>query len=380
MKNHFIRLICVLIVYSCSKDSNSLVLTKEYSFDETNSYIMLQDGESIDLITSEDRKFEIGKVLRVKPIDNFTIEVSNFTPLDLENVTITAKINEIDQELILFKINKISAHALKQIRYSFLEEGTVFYTSSGEEIDLSKYKLSGIDAENIILDFSGETEILKKLKSLNKLNWKIRWHDYGYHIYNATGDKWKIGVNAKDFRMFSGLMINLAYTVVSDEFRQDFINETITDNGGTYMTWEDKEQVLQRLFDIKFFEASVSTDRGWGGGKDGKTFGMPGYVVDGYLANPEYPFIHMATHEIGHMLGYWHSSSMTYPQPRSVTPEELARGIKPRGISEVGARVAKILKKDYPVNIENYYKPDDFNNNSSRKFVNNNPIFNCQLH
>ena len=57
---------------------------------------MLQDGESIDLITSEDRKFEIGKVLRVKPIDNFTIEVSNFTPLDLENVTITAKINEID--------------------------------------------------------------------------------------------------------------------------------------------------------------------------------------------------------------------------------------------------------------------------------------------
>ena len=132
MKNHFIRLICVLIIYSCSKDSNSLVLTKEYSFDETNSYIMLQDGESIDLITSEDRKFEIGKVLRVKPIDNFTIEVSNFTPLDLENVTITAKINEIDQELILFKINKISAHALKQIRYSFLEEGTVFYTSSGE--------------------------------------------------------------------------------------------------------------------------------------------------------------------------------------------------------------------------------------------------------
>ena len=179
------------------------------------------------------------------------IEVSNFTPLDLENVTITAKINEIDQELILFKINKISAHALKQIRYSFLEEGTVFYTSSGEEIDLSKYKLSGIDAENIILDFSGETEILKLLKSLNKLN--IRWHDYGYHIYNATGDKWKIGVNAKDFRMFSGLMINLAYTVVSDEFRQDFINETITDNDGTYMTWEDKEQVLQRLFDIKFF-------------------------------------------------------------------------------------------------------------------------------
>ena len=99
---------------------------------------MLQDGESIDLITSEDRKFEIGKVLRVKPIDNFTIEVSNFTPLDLENVTITAKINEIDQELILFKINKINAHALKQIRYSFLEEGTVFYSCSGEEIDLSQ--------------------------------------------------------------------------------------------------------------------------------------------------------------------------------------------------------------------------------------------------
>ena len=68
---------------------------------------MLQDGESIDLITSEDRKFEIGKVLRVKPIDNFTIEVSNFTPLDLENVTITAKINEIDQELINLLISKL---------------------------------------------------------------------------------------------------------------------------------------------------------------------------------------------------------------------------------------------------------------------------------
>jgi len=54
---------------------------------------MFQDDESMSVMFSEERRYEIAKVLRVRPIDNFTIEVADFAPVDIESELILAEIN-----------------------------------------------------------------------------------------------------------------------------------------------------------------------------------------------------------------------------------------------------------------------------------------------
>lgn len=57
-------------VFGCRKDKDagppppSPVTTREYTFD-ANAALMFQDGETVAQMTSESRRYEIGKVLRV---------------------------------------------------------------------------------------------------------------------------------------------------------------------------------------------------------------------------------------------------------------------------------------------------------------------------
>ena len=365
MRKVFLTIIC-LIAFSCSKDKdNGTTSIKEYSFDESNSELMYKDSDDVSEITSSDLRYEIGKVIRVKPIDNFTIEVANFSPIDLEDVTILAQIDGMDQQLNFFKINKINAHATKQIRYSFLDEGTLFNSTTGKKIDLTEYKESGIGTENITFNFSGESEILIKLKSLNKLNWEIKWHDY--NLYNDPNDKWKLDIAPKDARRLSGLMINLGYVLVSKEFEQEFLSEVIFDNEKDTLNQTEKELVFNKLLDLDYFQVGIPTTTSGRGGAP-YVFGLAEHILNGYIASPGRPFTWIAVHEIGHMLGYYHDSNMTYPSPRRPTPEEEANGIYPQGISEVGTRIAELLQTrgDFIVTPNNYYKPEDFTDNSSR--------------
>ena len=164
MKKFLSIIIICLSIISCSKDNVALEL-KEYSFDETNSQLMFQDGESMSVMCSAERWYDIRKVLRVKAIDNFTIEVANFAPVDIENAMILAEIKGVNSQLKLFKINKISAHAVKEIKYSFIDGETIFSTEDANTFDLSQYKESGIPTSDITFNFTGDSEIIKKLKA-----------------------------------------------------------------------------------------------------------------------------------------------------------------------------------------------------------------------
>ena len=131
MKLLFKTLVCSSFLFlSCSdKESIPNIELKTYSFDsETNSSLMFQDGESQEVMTSESRMYEIGKVIRVKPVDNKTIEIANFAPIDIEDITITAKIEAEGflKPIKLFKIDKIRAHGKQEINYPFINNSLSF--------------------------------------------------------------------------------------------------------------------------------------------------------------------------------------------------------------------------------------------------------------
>jgi len=347
MKKVILPLLAILF-FSCKKNhtepNNPPPLpTVEYSFDnDTNSALMFKDGESIELLTSEARRYEIGKVLRVKAINATTIEVANFAPVDIVGATILLTIEGQAKPIQLFKIGKIRAHAVQEIKYSFIEGNTKFLNSENQEVDLAQYKAIGLDVNKVSFDFTGESDLIKKLKSLAKLKWKIKYHDYD--APDDPANNWKDNIDAKDVRRFTGYMINLAYLIQDESTRAAFLAEPITDNDNVLMTTEQKEVAFKKIIDIPKFNCGVVVNvTGLGGGS---TFGVANSVLRDYLTK----YTTTGTHEIGHMIGYSHSSSMTYPtNPGNRGSVEAMRVV----YNEM------LTKGTLPIKTGNYYKPTD---------------------
>lgn len=347
MKNKFIILLLTVLSLSCRKERIKPILpdpatTVEYNFDsDINSGLMFKDGESMELLTSEARRYEIGKVLRVKAINATTIEVANFAPVDIINATIVIAIEGQAKPIRLFKIGKIRAHAVQQINYPFIEGKTKFLDNEGREVDLVQYKTSGIPIDKVSFDFTGDTDLIKKLKTLYKLKWKIKYHDFDGN--DEPNNNWKESIDAKDVRRFTGLIINLAYMFQAEESKTAFLAEPITDNNKVPLTADQKQEAFKKIIDIPSFNCGVVVNvSGLGGGS---TFGVANHVLKDYLT---LDVCFVAVHEIGHMIGYSHDSSMTYPTNN-------------RGAVVATGNIYKgmITNKQLPITTSNYYKSTD---------------------
>ncbi len=302
-----------VFLLSCKKNDQALpqstpVQTKVYRFDDpTNSSLMFQDTEAMAVFTGSTRYFEVAKVLRITAIDETTIEIANFAPVDLNDVTILCYIKGIAQPIKLLDIKKIRAHAIQKINYPFVEGTLQFIDIDGRQVDLSSYQAKGITPSQISFDFTGETALIKKLKKLSKLKWRIQITDVDK---GNIADNWKDDPEPKDARRFTGLMINLAYLFQEEATRLAFVNEPITDNAGVLLSPIQKEETYQRLLAIPKFECGVCVNvAGLGGGSK---FGLINYHLRLYLFSNGASSTSM--HEIGHMLGFSHASSMTYTQ------------------------------------------------------------------
>ncbi|WP_029277687.1 hypothetical protein [Pedobacter borealis] len=348
MKKLILPFLIILFV-SCKKSKTEpevptpATTTTVYNFDsDSNSSLMFTDGESMAQLTSEARRYEIGKVLRVKAINATTIEVANFAPVDITDATILMTVEGQAKPIRLFKIGKIRAHAVKEIKYSFIEGSTKFLNVEGQEVDLAQYKTTGIPAEKVSFDFTGDTELIKKLKSLAKLKWKIKFEDFD--VNDDPTNNWKENINAKDVRRFTGLLINLAYMLQADTTQKVFLAEPITDNNKVLMTTEQKQQAFNNILNMPTLNCGVVVNvSGLGGGS---TFGLAEYLLQKYMTRN---ICFESIHEIGHMIGFSHDSSMTYPTSDN------------RGAVVVTGNVylAMIAKSALPIKTDNYYKPTD---------------------
>lgn len=351
MKNIFTILVIFGFCAACNNDEGTgseeeKVSPKIVSFDtDQNSSLMFQDNEAVSVMTSESRAYSIAKIIRVKTVGEKTIEVSNFAPFDIEDATILATIEGIGQ-VQLFKIKKIRAHATQTIKYPFVEGTTLFLDTENKVVDLSQYKTTGVDPTKISFDFTGDSEIILRLKKLKSLKWTIKYHEYDPN--NDPNNNWQ-PITAKDIRRFSGLMINMGIVFVSDNFKQAFLNETIIGNDGTtVLTMAEKEKVYNNiLIHPRFNCGKVTNVSGLGGGA---TLGYAEHILHDYI---KIDAGNLMAHEVGHCVGFNHDSNMTYPK----TINNVSTGISP-----VMTRVNKEFFSGglFIVTLQNYYKPADF--------------------
>ncbi|KAF2330640.1 hypothetical protein [Flavobacterium daemonense] len=347
IKKGFALLIVFGFFVACNEDGDKeKVSPKIVSFDtDQNSSLMFQDNEAVAVMTSDSRAYNIAQIIRVKTVDTKNIEVSNFAPFDIENATILATI-EGKGQVQLFKIKKIRAHATQSMKYPFVDGTDLFLSSDNKEIDLSQYKTTGVDPGKISFDFTGDSEIILKLKKLQALKWTISYYDYDPN--NDPNNNWE-PIKAKDIRRFSGLMLNMGIVFVSDKFKQAFLKEQIIGNDGTTaLTLAEKEKVYNDILThSRFYCGKCTNVSGLGGGT---TLGYADYILNGYISTDEGD---ITVHEIGHCVGFNHDSNMTYPK----TINNVSTGISP-----VMTRINKEFFSGglFIVTLQNYYKPADF--------------------
>jgi len=321
---------------------------KTYSFDAQNADIMFQDTESQEVMTSVERRYAISKVLSLKAINEFSFEIANYSPVDIENATVLATIDGIDKQFALCAVTKISAFAKTVVRYSFLDEATQFRATDDSFIELKEFEESGIAIDKISFDFTGEDEYIKSLKKLSSLKWELQYHDYDPD--DREDNNWEENLVPLDVRRYAGMIINYGFMIASDEFHEGFLAEKILDNDGeTLLTEAQKEEVYQRILDKEFLQmGKVVNVSGLGGGN---VLGVAEHVLRDYLINNQFSVV---SHEFGHIVGYSHDSGMTYP--KIVDGDGVYHGIDPltKRINE-----ALIMENRYPVTKENYFDNSD---------------------
>lgn len=345
IKRIFVLFIVFGVFTACNVDKEETISPKIVTFDtDQNSSLMFQDNEAMGVSTSEARTYSIAQIIRVKAIDVKNIEVSNFAPFDIENATILATIE--GKQVQLFKIKKIRAHATQTIKYPFVEGTSFFLDTDNKKVDLSQYKTTGVDPAKISFDFTGDSEIILKLKKLKALKWTIHYYDYDPN--NDPNNNWE-PLKAKDIRRFSGLMLNLGIVFVSDQFKQAFLNEQIIGNDGTTaLTRSEKEKVYNDILVHARFDCGKCTNvSGLGGGS---TLGYAEHILRDYI---KIDAGDITAHEIGHCVGFNHDSNMTYPK----TINNVSVGISP-----VMSRINKDFFSGglFIATPQNYYKPEDF--------------------
>ncbi len=315
----------------------------EMHFDsDANSSLMYTDNESKNVFTSTDRVFEMKNVLEAKAINNTTMRIRNYTPCDIEDATIVAQITEFAQKVQLLKIKKIRAHAEQIFEYSFVKGGTRFLDTDGAEVSLDKFKTVGIPTADIQFDFTGTSAQILRLKKLANVKWEIWYGEFG----SSASDNWKYGVTPKDIRRLSGLFINAAYLIQTENFKAEFLKEEIVrDDGYTQLTLTQKINLYQQMIDKPQFRPSVCTKSSGLAAVGGSLIGVAEHVLLDFLKMNTTDILF---HEIGHNMGYNHGSTMTYDK-------------NGKGFVMASGRISnKILNaNDYPIRSDNYYKPSD---------------------
>ncbi len=109
------------------------------------------------------------------------------------------------------------------------------------------------------------------------------------------------------------------------------------------MTTAQKEEAFKKIVDMSTINCGVVVNvSGLGGGS---TFGLANHVIKDYLTMD---ICSIAVHEIGHMIGYSHDSSMTYATNNRGAV--VATGI---------AYTDMLSKNQFPIKTSNYYMPTD---------------------
>lgn len=291
-------------------ESAALFVT-EKTYEKTGLEYILQDGESKSVYTnSGQRSFNTTKPLQIAVQDDGRLHVRFYSPRPLTDVLIQAKVPSISNEYFdLAYFDSIPGFADFYGELPMLEHKTFSVTESGQIIEIESVSLEAL--KTATFQVVSSDPYWEKLKSI-KTAFSISFGLYGGNPDLANGGpagNW-MGIRPVHCREVVAIFLNVAYMSWMPEYEQllqNNANKLYNDSGAPVAP----ATVLNQLRASRsLLVGLVYAGNGVVGLGGGTVFGV---YQDAYFQHYSSTYsCELIFHELGHVLGYGHSSAFTY--------------------------------------------------------------------
>lgn len=263
--------------------------------------IMFQDDEPESvLFDSNQRGFYLNAMLQVSKIDRNKFRIRNFLPRKFNDVEIYFKNANTTAPIKILVLEELAALAEVEIDLPF-DGGSLRFED--EDGNAESYAASDLKTDDYTLGVDVPDNFLfHRMKTIKNKTF-ISFGKYGEGNWGTT--------TAEHIRLYLPILANMAYLYSSEKFRTRFMDfpHVLYDNGGNPI---NREAVYQSMLSVPRQVIGVTTGvEGLGGGS---AFGIHQRFLTGdeyYNQLSRWAF-ECWSHEFGHVIGFSHSSNMTY--------------------------------------------------------------------
>lgn len=276
---------------------------------------MFEDGEDIEKIVSADRAFYVRKPIYAE-IKDGKLRIFNAMAHDFKDVNLWLTMPEMRDTLLLMQFEEI--HGFYDLYLDTpLKMGEMIYSSkSGKSIRTNNLALLAPNQFEVHLTCNDS--VFEMLKSI-KMKTRVQMGKYGH-------GNWGL-MTSNAARYYATSVVNLAVMFSSDMFRDSLLNYKGNIVGNDGKTEINREALLQSILNKNKLLFGVVTGPGIGGLGGGEYLGVRESYLSGFFYQNRVNIdcnwvLRVWTHELGHTLGYNHTSSMCYGSvPDNIVPK-----------------------------------------------------------
>ena len=274
---------------------------------------ILQDGEPKEVYTDPgQRKFNTSEPLQLSLTDDGRLHARFYSPRDLGDVLIRVRVPALGDEYFdMAYFDTIPAFADFYGELPILQRDAVLRTETGRNVEVGKMDVSGLlgAAFKVV---SGD-DYWAKLQKIEH-GWDVYWGLYGGNPDLPDGGSsgnW-MGIRPVHCRESVAFFINFTYMIDMPEHEEILReNEDILDGNGGVDDKVTAENVLRQMRQKRTLQVGlVYPGNGVLGLGGGSVFGA--YQQAWLRHYDDYYACEIMFHELGHVMGYSHSSSFTY--------------------------------------------------------------------
>lgn len=306
--NHIYR---VMTVVNHPDDSSAVMFLTEDAYKAGDYRKILQDDEPKEVYTDpSQRKFNTAQPLQLNVTEAGELHVRFYSPRSLKGALVKARVPAISDEYFdLAYFDSIPGFADFYEVLPLVQRASVCRLESGRQIQVPQLEASQLAATEFKVESSDP--FWGKLQKIMH-GWNIYWGLYGGDPEKEDGGpvgNW-MGIRPVHCRESVALFLNFTYMIDMPEHEQilqENADQLYDDNKNPIKV----EQVLQQMRQQRTLQVGlVYPGNGVIGLGGGSTFGAYQQAWFEHYTNTYACSIMF--HELGHVMGYGHSSSFTY--------------------------------------------------------------------
>lgn len=291
-------------------DNTGSLYIKNDDYTPDNFYTILSDSEPKSIYyNSSERSFYINAPLQLAIKNDTSLHLRFYSPVAISGVKVYAKTPQMRESFELAYFTQIPAFADAVFKLPLSKE-SVYQTESGQYISIPA--MDRADIGTLQLKIVSDDPYWQKIAQI-EARWYITFNAYGADPDDPQGGpagNW-MGMRPVHIREAVALLTNIAYMCTLEDFREKVLSYQGQIVGNDGKTPVDMSTVVNRLQNHgRFNTGLIYPGHGVIGLGGGATWGV--YQNSYFLHYSGEYVCSTIFHELGHCMGYTHSSGMTY--------------------------------------------------------------------